>query len=159
MTTLQEIYYISQIIAVLGIFGSLIVLICELHRNTKALRANASWNSEIIYANANIDIARDPEFVEMYNRACALNAKPSDFTEVEKAQINFAVRSSLRHTQAQWWLWKSGSLPNELWEIRCRWAKSFVKAPMINAIWKTDIEQHIFSDQFVSDIQATGQAD
>lgn len=147
----------AEIISAIAVVVSLVYLAIQLRANTKAMRANASWDSEVIYGNANFELSRDPEFALMYGKACSADANVDDFNETETAQLYFAVRSALQYAQAQWWLWRSGSLPDELWEFRSRWAKNFVEAPVINAIWQAELEQHIFSTQFAEDILATEQ--
>ena len=109
---------------------------------------NLMWDSEIVYGNANLEIALDPDFALLFSRASSASADIADFNEAEQAKLYIAVRAALQFAQAQWWLWQSGSLPNELWEIRSRWAKNFIESPVINSIWQAELKQHIFSERF-----------
>ena len=83
--------------------------------------------------------------------------KIEDFDEAEVAQIYFVVRGVMQLAQAQWWLWKSGNLPDELWAYRRLWAKNYISAPVAIAVWQTERGQHIFAKDFIADIDAVDQ--
>ena len=146
---------IAEVVSAIAVVVSLVYLAIQLRTNTKALKANGAWDSEVVYGNANVEIARDPDFALLISRASSASADIADFNEAEQAKLYIAVRAALQFAQAQWWLWQSGSLPNELWEIRSRWAKNFIESPVINSIWQAELKQHIFSERFVDDIQST----
>ena len=150
--SIQDWGAIGEIVGGIAVVISLVYLALQLRMNTKTLKANAAWDSEVTFGNANLDVARDPLFALLFNRASRADSKPEDFTETETAQLYFVVRSALQIAQAQWWLWRSGILPNELWDYRRRWARLFVEAPVLNPIWQAELEQHVFSEQFVQDI-------
>ena len=147
----------GEFFGAIAVVVSLVYLALQLRLNTKAIKANASWDSEVIYGNANLELSRDPEVALLVSRANNISASASDFNETEMAQLYFSVRSALQFAQAQWWLWRSGNLPDELWEYRSRWARNFVESPVMNAIWQAELEQHIFSAQFVNEILNTEQ--
>ena len=146
---------IAEVVSAIAVVVSLVYLAIQLRTNTKALRANASWDSEVIYGHVNYEHAHNPDFALLLRRVSDPDAKIDDFNETETAQIYLVVRGALQFAQAQWWLWRSGSLPNELWQMRRRWAKNFIESPVINPIWQAELEQHIFSEKFAEDIQAT----
>ena len=152
---LQSIYFVAEIVAAVAVIISLVYVAKQLRVNTNALQASAAWDSEVIFGNANVDTARHPQFALLATKASSADAKVSDFDEAEMAQLYFAVRATLQLTQAQWWLWKSGSLPDELWAYRSQWARNFVESPVINNIWQADLTEHIFSEEFVAEINAT----
>ncbi len=150
--SIQDWGAVGEIVGGIAVVISLVYVALQLRTNTKTLKANAAWDSEVTYANANLDVARDPDYALLFNRASRAESKPEEFTDTEAAQLYFGVRSALQIAQAQWWLWRSGILPNELWDYRRRWARLFVEAPVLNPIWQAELEQHIFSEQFVQDI-------
>jgi hypothetical protein len=57
--------------------------------------------------------ARSPENALLFSRLASDTAQMSDFSEAEAAQLYFVVRAALQYAQAQWWLWKGGSLPGK----------------------------------------------
>jgi hypothetical protein len=153
--SIQDWGAIGEIVSGIAVVISLVYLALQMRMNTKTLKANAAWDSEITFGNSNADMARDPLYALLISRASRADSKPEDFTEAETAQLYFGVRAALQIAQAQWWLWRSGNLPDELWEYRRRWARLFVEAPVISPIWQAELEQHVFSQQFVQDILTT----
>jgi len=149
----EAISTIAEVIGAIAVVVSLVYLAIQLRTNTRAVRANAAWDSEISYAEKNYDIAHAPSVALLAARLSSASSI-EDFDETESAQLYFAVRGALQVAQAQWWLWRSGSLPDELWAIRRRWAKNFIDAPAVNAIWRAELEQHIFSEEFAEHIES-----
>jgi hypothetical protein len=157
VATSQLLANYAEIVSAVAVVISLVYLAIQLRMNTKALKANAAWDLEVVYGNANVDTARDPIFAALFARANDAHANIADFTEAETAQLYFAVRSALQFAQAQWWLWKNGSLPDELWAYRSRWARNFIEAPVIKTIWQAELQQHVFAEQFTADILSVEQ--
>jgi hypothetical protein len=44
--TLEELYYVSQIVAVIAIFGSLVYVAIQTRQNSRMMRAKAAWDAE-----------------------------------------------------------------------------------------------------------------
>jgi len=153
--TISELGSIGELISAVAVVVSLVYLAIQLRQNTKVVRVNAAWDSEVTYGSANLENSRNPAYALLLNGAMNPTASMSDFSETEQAQLYFFVRGALQYAQAQWWLWRDGSLPDELWAFRSRWARNFVEAPVINEIWQADLKQHIFSARFVEDILGT----
>ena len=153
--TISELGSIGELISAIAVVVSLVYLAIQLRQNTKVARVNAAWDSEVAYGTANIENSRDPAYAMLITRAMNPTASMSDFSETEQAQLYFFVRGALQYAQAQWWLWRDGSLPDELWAFRSKWAKNFVDAPLISEIWRAELNQHIFSAHFVEDILGT----
>ncbi len=144
----------AEIISAIAVVVSLIFLAIQLRMNTNTLRASAAWDSEVLYGQINYELGLNPDIALLVSRASDPGVKIDDFNETEMAQLYLVVRGALQFAQAQWWLWRSGSLPNELWQMRRKWAKNFIESPVINPIWHAELEQHIFSEKFAEDIQA-----
>ncbi len=150
--SIQDWGAIGEIVGGIAVVISLVYLAAQLRMNTNTLKANAAWDSEMAFANSNLEVALDAQFALLFTKASGADAKPEDFTETETARLYFGVRCALQIAQAQWWLWRSGNLPDELWAYRRRWARLFIEAPVLNTIWESELEQHIFDERFVQDI-------
>jgi hypothetical protein len=157
LSLLESLSAVSDLVAAGAVVISLVYVAKQLHQNTNALRASAAWDSEVTFAHTNMETARNSQFAALAPKINNVDATIEDFSEAEVGQLYFAVRGSLQFAQAQWWLWKSGNLPDELWEYRSKWAKNFISAPVINAVWQTEVEQHIFAQGFVECIEAVEQ--
>lgn len=143
---------IGEVVSAVAVVITLVYLALQLRQNTKALKSSAAWDAETTWAEVNMGHARNSDNALLISRAASDTAQIEDFSETEVAQLYFAVRAGLQYAQAQWWLWKGGSLPDEIWNMRRIWAINFIQPPVINSIWRGELEQYILVDEFVQDI-------
>jgi hypothetical protein len=151
---IQDFGAIASMVSAIVVIISLIYLALELRQNTRALRSSAAWDAETVWATGNLEAARHPEHALLMSRASSVTGKLDDFNETEIAQLYLIFRGCLQIAQAQWWLWKGGSLPDEIWKMRRIWAANFIQPPVLNSIWQTELDQYVLNTEFVSDILA-----
>ncbi len=84
--------------------------------------------------------------------------QPEDLSPAEFGQLLVLNRAVFQKYQAQWFLWDAGHLPDEIWQLRRAWAKSFVSLPVPGRVWEREIEQHQFTDGFVESINSMDAA-
>jgi hypothetical protein len=145
---------IGSMVSAIVVIISLMYLALELRQNTRALRSSAAWDAETIWATGNLEAARHPKNALIMSRASSATGRLEDFNETEIAQLYLIFRGCIQIAQAQWWLWKGGSLPDEIWEMRRTWAANFIQPPVLNSIWQTELEQYVLNAEFVKDILA-----
>ena len=51
--TLEELYYISQIVAAVAIFASLVYVAIQTRQNSRLMRAKAAWDAQTAIAEIN----------------------------------------------------------------------------------------------------------
>jgi len=145
---------IGEIVGALAVVASLLYLAIQTRANANALRANAVWNAETIFAHQNYAHAKDPIEADLIARVSVAEAKLEDFTDTEINQLHLLVRGAMQMLQAQYSLWKEGALPDELWERRRNWTRAFVSLPLIYPIWENESVQFIVSPEFKKDIES-----
>jgi len=145
---------IGETIGAVAVVISLIYLAIQLRTNSQTLKANAAWDAEVLWGASNIALGEKAEVALLVHRAAAAEARLEDFSDEEKARIYFMVRGVLQYAQAQWWLWKEGNLPNEIWYMRRKWARNYVNTPIFRAVWEDDIRQYILTEEFVKDVMS-----
>ena len=145
---------IGEAISAIAVIVSLVYLAVQLRTNSQTLKANAAWDAEVLWGTSNIAIGEKPEVAHLVHRAAATNAQLEDFSDEEIARIYFMVRGVLQYAQAQWWLWKEGNLPNEIWDMRRKWARNYVNVPIFRMLWDDDIRQYILNEDFVRDVMS-----
>ena len=143
----------GEIVGALAVVASLLYLAQQTKANAAALRANAAWDAEKVFADINHSIARDPVFTELLSRAIKPDSTDNDFTETELAQVHYQIRSTLQNMQAQHALWKEGALSDEYWERRRSWTSSLVCLPVANPVWKSEIAQNLIDLDFKDEIE------
>ncbi|MEH6639794.1 MAG: hypothetical protein V7717_11000 [Porticoccaceae bacterium] len=152
--TLEDFARIGEALGGLAVLISLIYVIVELRRNTRSIQTAAAWNADISLAELNEGLSHSPQLSELTMRALDPETKPEDLTPAEFAQFMLVSRSVLQKYQAQWWLWNRGSLSDEMWQLRRRWAKAFVSLPVPGRIWERESDQHQFAQGFVASINS-----
>ena len=144
---------IGEIIGALAVVASLLYLAQQTKANAAALRANAAWDAEKVFADINHSIAKYPKYTELLDRAINPNASEDDFSETELSQVHYQVRSTLQYMQAQHALWKEGALSDEYWERRRRWASSLICLPIMNSVWRSEIAQNLIDPDFQIEVE------
>ena len=152
--TLEQLANIGEALGGIAVLISLIYVIIELRRNTRSVQTAAAWNADISLAELNEGLSHNPQLSELSMRALDPETQPEDLTPAEFAQFMFVSRSVLQKYQAQWWLWKRGSLPDEMWQLRRRWAKGFVSLPVPGRMWEREGDQYQFAEGFVASINS-----
>ena len=145
---------IGEIVGAAAVVASLLYLAIQTRSNAKALRANAIWDAETVFARVNYDHAGDPVFADIASKAFQPDAKIEDFTETEMNQFHFAARGCFQYMQAQWSLWREGILPEDIWERRRVWTCGLITLPLVKPIWEAEIAQAMVSEKFRSDVES-----
>lgn len=152
--TLSDLADVGEIFGGLAVLVSLVYLIVEVRRNTKTARSGAAWNATVALAELCEEISASPELAELVLRAHEPDADPEQFTAGELAQVFFVCRSVLYKYEGQWHLWKEGTLSDEMWQNRRRWAKAFVSLPVPCRVWEREKEQHQYTAGFIESVDS-----
>ncbi len=155
--TLSDLGSLGEALSGAAVVFSLIYLIFEVRRNTKATRSNSAWNSTVALAELCEVIGNNPQMAELVMKVHDKNTKPEDLTPEEFAQNFFIARSVLYKYEAQWFLWKEGSLSDEMWQNRRRWAKSYVSLPIGARVWELEKKQHQYTEGFIESIDSMSE--
>ena len=140
----------GEFVGAVAVVISLIYVAAQLRTNTRAQRAGAAWDSETIFSELNFRIAQDPEFAQL--AAKLYEATPDELNSTERAQVHFAIRATLQNVQAQYFLWREGSLSDENWTYRRRWVQRYLQVPVVRALWDIESTQDLYAHQFVTEI-------
>lgn len=111
--TLEEFYYISQIVAVIAIFCSLIFVGLQMRQNARNQRAimHANRNQSIIES---LRVMADPALARVLRAGAA--ASP-DMDALEVNQFVFQTRATLSGMQHQFLEWREGMIDDVRWKI------------------------------------------
>ncbi len=161
METAQLLGNFGEFVGAIAVVATLAYLAVQVNHtrkateaNTRSLRANACWDGEIVFAQRNEKASRDPEFCELYRRAFQPDADITSFDVNERTRIMFDVLSTLQLVQAQYFMWREGSLPDEVWEYRSIWARRFVLLPVIRALWDETKGEYLLSNSFTDYVES-----
>lgn len=152
--TLESLANVGETLGGLAVIVSLVYLILEVRRNTRSVRSGAVWDSELAFGELNNEISQNPQLAELCMRALREGTRSEDLAPEEWAQVFYMVRACLQRAQAQWFLWKQGDLPDDLWQMRRRWAKAYVSIPLVGEVWEVERRQHVYMPAFVEAVES-----
>lgn len=159
--TLETLYYITQIIAVIAVVVSLVFVGMQLRQgaeqtrqNTRAIRAAASFEAMHSWATFNEHALGWPAEQRALVVATASPDKTwDDFSSDEQILMMVFYRALFQKLEGQFYMYQYGSLDKELWEGRRDWAAGVIRAPFLRELWEREKKEKIWSEQFVSAIE------
>ena len=148
---------IGEIVGATAVVISLIYLAIQFRTNSNALKSSASWDSEIAFAQRNDRIARDPFAGELLSRAFDPDTDINSFSDTERLLVFADTLSILQTVQAQYFVWKSGNLPDEIWDYRSLWIRSYILLPVIEVHWENIKSENFMAQSFIDNILAINE--
>ena len=146
---------IGEIIGAVAVVVSIAYLAAQIRANTRAMRATASFDATHSWAQSN-DLAHQmsDEVILAHQRSYDPAASPDEFSEVERIRIALHIRSLFQKLEGQYYLYRYGFLEPDVWKKRSEWASGFIRLPVWQAWWQTEIEENVYSDAFIEAIEA-----
>jgi hypothetical protein len=151
--SLESIYYIGQTIAVFALLVSIVFVGVQVHLNTKATRASASYEVSKVWSEINFQILAVPGGAQLIQRSMEPGAKVEDFTADEISLLHVLMRAVLYQFEGQFCLFVEGSLPEENWASRSEWAGNLVRLPVQSRIFEAEVAMGSFLPAFVEELR------
>ena len=133
---------------------SLVYLILELRRRTRTARSASAWNATVTLAELCEGLSHNRELSALIIGASDESARREDLTDDEFSQYFLFFRSLFFKYEAQWYLWREGTLTDEMWENRRKWAKTFVSLPVPAHAWAIEKQHHQYAEGFIESIDS-----
>lgn len=162
--SIQDIGALGEAVSAVAVVVTLFYLVFQLRQSNIAtetanrlVRSTAAWNADVNLAEINERLAQNQQLSELVMRVHDPETKPEDLTSGEFAQWMILFRGVLQKYQSQWFLWKEGNLPDEMWQMRRRWAKAVIMLPVPGKVWEMETGeqgQHQFTVGFVESINS-----
>ena len=143
--TLEEFYYVSQIIAVIGIFASLIFVGIQLRQNTRAVLVSTAQTHFTMWHSVSKALTDDADMARIWWQAM------SDFEgliELDRMRFLVFVGNVFRFYESSRIQWRRGQLDSELWHAVEVNIREFATQPCIQKFWK--IRKHWHSIEFIN---------
>ena len=154
--TLETVYFISQIIAALGVMASLVFVGLQIRQSTRATKASAAFDATNSLASlneqlwANYSDERMLEGLETFDPAKSWEDFP---VGVQHRMIIFN-RALFQKYEGAYYLYRYGGLDEELWEAWQAWAASMINLPFHATWWEQEKQDSLFSKAFIEVIEA-----
>ena len=156
--TLSELANVGEALGGVAVLVSRLYLIVEVRRNTATAKSTAVWDSSVALAELCEGLSHNAGLSELVVRGVDEGVSADDLTPEEFAQYFLFCRSVFFKYEAQWYLWKAGTLSDEMWQNRRRWAKSFVSHPLPGRVWEIEKQQHQYANGFFESIDSVEAA-
>lgn len=159
--SLETIYYITQIIAVIAVVASLVFVGLQVRQgaeqtrlNTKAVKAAAAYEATHSWGTFNEHLMSWPEekLVRFFSTVTP-DKSWDDFNIEMQSSATITVRALFQKLEGQYYLMTYGSLDQEVFEGRLEFAASMIKLPFYEHWWEQEKLVKIYSDAFVQAIE------
>jgi hypothetical protein len=158
--TLEAVYYISQIVAVVGIFASLIFVGLQIRQNTKAIKATSHHAVTDSFNAINTLILSDPKVARLWRLAITGS---QDLNEDERTSADFMLLANMRIFETIYYQYKNGTMDKQLFDAELKTLKWAFTFPGSQAWWAANPislsdEFRAFIDGLIRDAQKDAQA-
>jgi hypothetical protein len=131
--TLETLYYVSQIVAVIAIFASLVFVGVQLRQNTKALKASSHHAVTDSFNAINNMIANDPKYARRWRLSLTGD---EGLDEDERVSVSFMRLAYMRIFETIYYQYKNGTLDKKLFDAELMTLKwTATEHPGFRAWW------------------------
>ncbi len=154
--TLEDFYFLSQIVAALGIMLSLIFVGLQVRQaNEQARKAEAARRADATqavhdnFANMYLTFASDLEVAEVATKGLK---DPDALTDGENIVMRSGLMAGMSYQQSAYFKWREGDLSDELWYAWQHSNASYLNAPGGKRFWEG--RKNNFHPEFVEYVEA-----
>ncbi len=161
--TLEDFYFISQIVAAVGIMLSLIFVGLQVRSdaeqtrlNTRALKAASAFEAAHSWGTLNESLMPLPN--EFWFQVIDTNDPTKsweDFPPEVRARMTAFFRAIFQKLEGQFYMHAYGSLDDDILNVRLEWGASVIKSPFYQALWAQEKTEKIYSERFVAVLEKT----
>ena len=129
---LQNIYFVSEIIAAFAVVASLIFVGVQLRQNTTAVRYDAGQRNASSFQTITMAVAANDDLLNAWRSG---NIKEETW-DLEQSRLVFMLNAFLKVNEENYLQWLDGNLSDELWEAhRASMISGFVSQPAYEQYW------------------------
>ena len=150
--TLEQIFFISQSVAAVGVIASLIFVGLQVNDSTKAVRSATAQAVHENFASWYMAIAEHPAELEVMLKGFGdLEA----LSAVDRAVFNCIFLAFTSHAQNAFHQWRQGHLASELWACWESLVSNMVHSNGGLALWRE--RSYVFAEDFRVEVEAIAQ--
>ena len=142
----------AEIIAAIFVFATLIYLAIQTRDNVKVLRARAVWDAQVSFVEVNQILGDGGTVSELIFRSLSDSEELSSY---EKYLVHRFARGWFQRMEAQFALYQAGILDEEVWQLRCGYAKAILDNTVFRESWELDKKNSMFTKAFIESIDST----
>jgi hypothetical protein len=151
----EAIAAIGEMIGGAAVVVSIVYLSAQIRANTRATKANASFDATHSWALSNEYVHQmSDEVLAAFQRGYHPDARSEDFTEIERIRMAIHIRALFQKLEGQYYLFRYGFLEPDVWSKRSAWASGLIQLPFWQQWWQAEIEENVYTDAFVEAIES-----
>jgi hypothetical protein len=104
------------------------------------------------FSSIDMMLLQQPELGRLVKISTNTKQDVNSLSDEEKDQLILMFRLIFQQFEAQFFLYKSGVLPKELWESRRSWAHSFLKLPVWQEWWAIESRTPGYTAEFIENV-------
>ena len=146
----------AEVVGAIAVVVSLVYLAVQTRDNTRVMRSRATWDAQQSFVEVNETLG-DGGFVSdlLYKTLI----KPDQLSDKEKYLVQRFYRSWFQRMEAQFALYQSGILDEEVWNLRRGYAKAIFNNPIAKECWEAEKTNSMFTQGFISSIDSAVDQD
>ncbi len=160
--TLEDFYFISQIIAAVGIILSLVFVGFQVRSdaeqtrlNTRALKAASAFEAAHSWGTLNESLMPLPdEFFRLAIETHDPTKSWEDFPPESRLRMTGFYRAIFQKLEGQFYMHEYGSLDDDILKVRLEWAAGAIKSPFYPELWAQEKAEKIYSERFVAALES-----
>ena len=141
--TLEEVYFISEIVATVFVVLSLIAVAIQLNQNTKAVRSSAAMGVSLWNSQAFTTLSQDADQMRVFVQG---GSNIDSLDPLDRARYFSMLNGSVWNWQNMYFQWKQNVLDPELWESQLRLLTNVTSLPGFRTFWAE--RRDMYSDEF-----------
>jgi len=141
--SLEQAYYIGELVGVLAVVASLIYLALQLRQNTKSIRLSTLHDITSLWVTVMSMHGQSQEASNLWYKG--LNDY-DNLTREEKTRFLIFIGVSMRVLSEQLFQWQEGALDKNIWQGMKATIDDIAQTPGFKAYW--EIRHHQFSESF-----------
>ena len=146
----------AEVVGALAVVISLVYLAVQTRDNTRVMRSRATWDAQQSFVEVN-EVLGDGGFVSdlLYKTL----SEPEQLSDKEKYLVQRFYRGWFQRLEAQFALYQSGILDEEVWNLRRGYAKAIFNSPIAKQCWDADKSNSMFTEGFIASIDSAAERD
>ena len=146
----------AEVVGAVAVVVSLVYLAVQTRDNTRVMRSRATWDAQQSFVEVNETLG-DGGFVSDLIYKTLL--EPDQLSDKEKYLFQRFYRSWFQRMEAQFALYQSGILDEEVWNLRRGYAKAIFNNPIAKECWEAEKTNSMFTEGFISSIDSAVDQD
>jgi len=147
--TLEEAYYVAELVGALAVIASLVYLAVQLRQNNKMIRLSTLHDISSLYITCMLSVNHDQESTNLWIKGLS---RYEELSPGEKARFLAFMGASMRTLAEQHYQWEQGALDSSTWEGMKALVDDFTQYPGFKVYWA--LRRHQFSASFRDHVEA-----